>query len=208
MTRPCRRMTLHFSHIFLTLGRTFMTLLLRSLVAVRDATSGEVVRGELYLHLVPRQDPDVVHPHLPGDVRQDLVAVVQLDAEHGVRERLQDRALEHDGVFLGLGQDGLLTGDGAGTWPGGASPGRLGTDERNERTADRPASDAIGPELQPHGTTPPVDAPQHPGGGAPCTGTRGEAARRHGAGRRCQALASSTAVVRRRKTSSASPTPS
>src|SRR5215216_508902 len=134
MTRPCRRMTLHFSHIFLTLGRTFMatSLLLRSLVAVRDATSGEVVGGEFDLHLVPRQDPDVVHPHLPGDVRQDLVAVVQLEAEHGVGERRQDRALEHDGVFLGLGQDGLLT-DG---WARGAawSDRRPSTDERNNRS--------------------------------------------------------------------------
>lgn len=26
MTRPCRRMILHFSHIFLTLGRTFITI--------------------------------------------------------------------------------------------------------------------------------------------------------------------------------------
>src|SRR6188472_3113449 len=123
MTRPCRRMTLHFSHIFLTLGRTFMgtSLLLRSLVAICDATSGEVVGGELYLHLVPRQDPDVVHPHLPGDVRQDLVAVVQLDAEHGVGEGLQDRAFQHDGVFLGLGQDRLLgLGRGSGSWRAGA----------------------------------------------------------------------------------------
>lgn len=30
MTRPCRRMILHFSHIFLMLGRTFMTLLTRN----------------------------------------------------------------------------------------------------------------------------------------------------------------------------------
>src|SRR3954454_19459800 len=50
---------------------------LRLLVPIRDATSGEVVGGELNLHLVPRQRPDVVHPHLPGDVRQDLVAIVQ-----------------------------------------------------------------------------------------------------------------------------------
>ena len=85
------------------------TVSLGSLEAVRDATSGEVVRGEFYLHLVARQDADVVHPHLAGDVRQHLVAVVELDTEHGVGQRLQDRAFEHDGVFFGLGQEELLT---------------------------------------------------------------------------------------------------
>ena len=101
-TLPWRRMTLHFSQIFLTLGRTFMGACFRAarwttddlekrnywelLVAIRDATSGEVVGGELYLHFVARQDADVVHSHLPGDVRQDLVAIFELHPEHCVRE--------------------------------------------------------------------------------------------------------------------------
>ena len=37
---------------------------------------------------------------------QHLVAVLELDAEHGVRQRLDDRPLEDDRVFLGLGQCG------------------------------------------------------------------------------------------------------
>jgi hypothetical protein len=41
-------------------------------------------------------------------VRQDCMAVFQFDLEHGVRKRLADRAFEHDGVFLGLGQGFLL----------------------------------------------------------------------------------------------------
>jgi hypothetical protein len=41
-------------------------------------------------------------------VGQHVVAVLQFDAEHGIRERLDDRALEHDRVFFGLGQDALL----------------------------------------------------------------------------------------------------
>jgi hypothetical protein len=32
------------------------------------------------------------------------VAVLQLDAEHGVGQRLHDRALHHDGVFFRLWQ--------------------------------------------------------------------------------------------------------
>src|SRR5436190_24173752 len=104
-TRPWRRITLHFSQIFLTLGRTFIRGS-RSLVSIGDPTSGEVVRGELHLHAVAGQESDVVHAHLPGDVGQHLVAVLELDPEHGVRERLGHRALEHDRVFFGLGQNG------------------------------------------------------------------------------------------------------
>ena len=47
-----------------------------------------------------------MHAHLPGDVGQHLVAVLELDPEHGVRQRLDDRSLENDRVFLGLGQCG------------------------------------------------------------------------------------------------------
>src|SRR5271165_7187947 len=39
-----------------------------SLVAVGDPPSGEVVRCDLHLHLVPGKDPDPVHPHLAGAV--------------------------------------------------------------------------------------------------------------------------------------------
>ena len=45
-----------------------------------------------------------MHPHLPGDVRQHLVAVLELDTEHGVGQRLDDRAFDQDRVVLGLGQ--------------------------------------------------------------------------------------------------------
>ena len=103
-TDPWRRITLHFSQIFLTLGRTFIRGS-RSLVSIGDPTSGEVVRGELHLHAVPRQDADVVHAHLPGDVRQHLVAVLEFHPEHGVGQRFDDRPLDQDRVVLGLGQD-------------------------------------------------------------------------------------------------------
>ena len=54
------------------------------LVAVGDPTPLEVVRGELHLDAVTREYPDVVHPHLAGDVGQNVVAILQLDPEHGV----------------------------------------------------------------------------------------------------------------------------
>src|SRR4051794_38951478 len=116
MTRPWRRITLHLSHIFLTLGLTFTASLLLecawrrctqprprwccSLVAVDDASSGEVVRRELHDDPVAREDADVVHPHLAADVRQHPVAVLQLYPEHGIGQRLDDLALDLDGPVL------------------------------------------------------------------------------------------------------------
>src|SRR5690625_7908363 len=43
------------------------------LVAVDDATPGEVVRAQLDDDPVLREDPDVVLTHLPGAVREHLV---------------------------------------------------------------------------------------------------------------------------------------
>src|SRR5688500_17010296 len=114
-----------------------------SLEAVGDATSGEVVRGELHLHLVAGKDSDVVHPHLAGDVRQHLVAVVELDTEHGIGQRLQNRAFQHDGVFLGLGQGFLLTG----RW-GDHDRKSFVTRANRDRPACRPGVNAIGEPVQ------------------------------------------------------------
>ena len=112
ITRPWRRITLHLSHILLTLGLTFISsvplltgLAGELLVPVGDPASAEVVGGQLHLHPIAGQDPDVVHPHLPGDVREHLVAVLELDPEHGVGQRFDDRSLDQDRVVLGLGQD-------------------------------------------------------------------------------------------------------
>ena len=78
------------------------------LVAIGDATTGEVIGGDLYLNFVARQNADAVHPHLPRAVREDLMTVFELDAEHRVRQRLGDGALEHDRIFLWFGQKKLL----------------------------------------------------------------------------------------------------
>src|SRR6266851_8027578 len=109
MTRPCRRMIRHLLQIFLTLGLTFMVLSPLNLscaclllVPVHDPPATEVVGAELYDHPVVRQDADVVHPHFPADVSENLVPVVQLHPEEGVRERLDNRAFNLNGaVFLG-----------------------------------------------------------------------------------------------------------
>ena len=75
-----------------------------SAVPERDPASAEVVGGELDLDPVAGEDADVVHAHLPGDVGEDLVAVLELHLEHGVRQTLEDRSFEDDRIFLGLCQ--------------------------------------------------------------------------------------------------------
>src|SRR6202043_3749920 len=90
MTRPCRRMIRHLLQIFLTLGLTFTVLsplnlilfaCLLLLVPVHDPPATQVVGAELYDHTVVRQDADIVHPHFPADMGENLVPVVQLHPE-------------------------------------------------------------------------------------------------------------------------------
>lgn len=51
------------------------------LVAVGDPPPAEIVGRQLHLHPIPFEHTDVVLPHLAGEVRQHLVAVLQLDPE-------------------------------------------------------------------------------------------------------------------------------
>ena len=84
MTTPWRRITLHFSHIVLTLGRTFM-LALSLPVTEHNATPGEVVGSDFNLHAIARKDPDAMHAHFSGAVGQHVMAVFALYLEHLVR---------------------------------------------------------------------------------------------------------------------------
>src|SRR5712671_1358732 len=74
------------------------------LQAVRDPAAGQVVWRQFYPDAVTRQDTDEVHPELAADVGKDAVAVLQLDGEHRVRERFDDRSFNFDRVFLGHGR--------------------------------------------------------------------------------------------------------
>src|SRR5699024_1339948 len=125
MTRPCRRITLHFSQIFLTLGCTFTSVespevpsatpraaarnrvppagagrRAFSPVSEDDPAAGEVIGRQLHHHPVLREDPDVVLPHLATDVGEDLVSVLQLNAERCVGQGFDHPPLELDGAVL------------------------------------------------------------------------------------------------------------
>src|SRR4051794_30398997 len=93
-----------------------------SAVAVDDPRAVEVVGRELHAHAVAGKDADAEAPHLAGDVAEDEVSVVELDAEHRVRERLHDLALELDLVLLGHGEADATSGR---RGAGGDQPGTV-----------------------------------------------------------------------------------
>src|SRR5436305_570662 len=70
-------------------------------VAVDDARAVEIVGRELAAHAITGEDADAKAPHLARDVSEDDVVVVELDAEHGIGQRLDHLALEFDLVLLG-----------------------------------------------------------------------------------------------------------
>src|SRR4051794_21721702 len=72
-----------------------------SAMTVDDPRAVEVIGRDLHAHPVTRQDADPEAAHLAGDVAEDLVAVVELHPEHGVRQGLGDLALEFDLLFPG-----------------------------------------------------------------------------------------------------------
>src|SRR5204863_3461927 len=72
----------------------------RLAMPVDDPRAVEVVRGQLDPHAVTGQDADPKPPHLARDVPEHHVVVVELDAEHRVRQGLDDLALELDLFFL------------------------------------------------------------------------------------------------------------
>src|SRR6185369_4665839 len=111
ITVPWRRMTLQLSQRALTEALTFNVssdLLVNGVLvngfglleSVGDPATGQVVWGQLDADPVTGQDPDEVHPEFAADMGEDPMAVLQLDREHGVGERLDDRALDFDRVSL------------------------------------------------------------------------------------------------------------
>src|SRR5262249_11228698 len=67
---------------------------------VGDSPSARVVRADLDGDAIARENLDVVLAHSAADRGEDAEAVVRLDAEHGVRERLLNDAVELELVAL------------------------------------------------------------------------------------------------------------
>src|SRR5699024_4765371 len=70
------------------------------LVAVDDASAGQVIRRQLHYNTVLWENTDVVLTHLAGNVSKDLVPMIELDTEHCVWQRLDDAPLYLNCAFL------------------------------------------------------------------------------------------------------------
>lgn len=70
------------------------------LVAVNDATAGEVVWRQLNNYAILREDTNVVLTHLATDVSKYFVSVIEFDSEHCIRQRLDNTTLNLDCAFL------------------------------------------------------------------------------------------------------------
>lgn len=99
-TTPLRRTILQFAHIFLTDDRTFMIYETPLAKPVGNSAAIEVVGREFYPDFVPGEDADEVLAHLSRDVREHLVSVLELYAEHRVRQGLDNHRLDFDCFFF------------------------------------------------------------------------------------------------------------
>lgn len=75
------------SHIFL--HNNFVSLLRPE----NDARFIQVIRRQLYGHLIPGKDPDVMHAHFAGYVAEDNMPIFQLHSKRGIWQILKNLAL-------------------------------------------------------------------------------------------------------------------
>jgi hypothetical protein len=69
-------------------------------MAERNASLGEIVGRQLERHLVARKYADMVFPHFSGSVGNQLVAVVEVDAEAAVRQYFGNTSVHFNQVFF------------------------------------------------------------------------------------------------------------
>src|SRR6266849_5486108 len=72
-----------------------------SAVAITDAAARQVVRAHFDAYPIAEQDTDAEFAHLAARIGQQLMPVVELDFELGIRQRIDDCSVHLDGVVLG-----------------------------------------------------------------------------------------------------------
>jgi hypothetical protein len=104
MTLPLRLIILHFSQIGLTDGLTFMRIpplrLSSALAAPGDPTTRQIIGRKLDSNFIPRINANEILPHFSGDMRHNLVAIGQLNTEHGIRKGFNDLPIHFNDVIL------------------------------------------------------------------------------------------------------------
>ncbi len=100
-------MILHFSHMGLTDGLTFILFnlhrdvcLLSLLTSPGDPAVGQIIGRHLNSYLVTGQDFDKIHTELAGNVSQNDMSVADIDIEHCIRQSIGYDALNLDYVVL------------------------------------------------------------------------------------------------------------
>src|ERR1700719_1093609 len=83
-----------------------------SLEAVGDATFGEVVGRHFHQHLVAGKHTDTVLAHAASGVGDDLVLVLELDAEGGIRQQFRHHTGKFQQLFFRHSRTEI-----AGIWP-------------------------------------------------------------------------------------------
>src|SRR6266568_2842256 len=78
------------------------------LISVHNPAARQIVRRELHRDFVSRQNADEILAHLAGNMSQNLVLVFQLNAKHGVRQRLDHRCHDFNGVLLRISRVAFL----------------------------------------------------------------------------------------------------
>jgi hypothetical protein len=69
-------------------------------IPVYDPPAGQVVWRKLDANPIAGRDPNPISSHPASGISDQLVAVLQLHLEHGVRERLSYDPVHNDGFLL------------------------------------------------------------------------------------------------------------
>ena len=67
-------------------------------LSIGNTPLGQVIRRDFHGHPIPRQDANEMQTHFPRDGRENLVPVLQLNTECGVRQQLLDYAIDFNAI--------------------------------------------------------------------------------------------------------------